>query len=81
MISTIRPGVRAMQQISDDKVLVETGKTWQEWVDAINLCDGNTRELLSVIECLIGRYGLTHLWASTIASYYLMEQSEEYADA
>lgn len=81
MISTIRPGIRAIKRISDEKVFTETGKSWDDWVEAINLQNGNSEELLAIIEYLMGTYGLTHLWAATIASYYLMAQSGEYSNS
>jgi hypothetical protein len=78
---TIRPGIRAIKEMSDEKVYTQTGKSLSEWVDEIDCWDGNKRELLSLIEYLMGRHGLTHLWASTIASYYLIDQTHNDLDS
>lgn len=81
MISTIRPSIRALQQINDEKVLAETSKTWSEWVQAINLWSGNKTELWSIAEHLIAKHKLSHLWAATIASYYQIERRRNTAHA
>ena len=73
---TIRPGLRAIKQISDEKVQVETGKTWMAWMQAIDRWVGDKAELWPIVQYLTAKYALTHLWATTIASYYLIEQME-----
>ena len=50
-----------------------TGRSWEEWCDLLDVWEGETKNLSTIVMYLTQHYGQRRLYAQMIAVYYKRE--------
>jgi|FLYN01.1.fsa_nt_gi hypothetical protein len=65
---------RGIRNIPDSEVRTGTYLGWSEWLIALDRWEGDKKHLPAIIAYLKENYGLSHYWATIVATYYLIER-------
>jgi hypothetical protein len=57
---------------SDSTIHAGTGRTWDEWLAALDAWDEDNKSFVRVMKFLSKQHGLNRRWAQVVAVYYYL---------